>query len=103
MIVEHIETYGTNWVLDTYKLIAEDEAGDKRWLINVAQAAMTPMDKKSSRSLKRYVQRLHRMVDNLIPWRSEAKIERLKALKEKGPSGDEALRESEEFAKKLGL
>jgi hypothetical protein len=103
VIVSHIEAYGSQWVIDTCKRLLEDEASDKRWLINVAQAAMTPMDKKSSKGLRRYVAKLHKMVDSFIPWRGDAKVNRLKALKEKGTSGEDALKESEEFARKLGM
>ena len=74
-----------------------------RWLINVAQAARTPMDKKSGKSLKGYVSKLHKMVSSMIPWRKTSKVDRLKKIKEQGPSGDDALRESEAFAKKMGL
>ena len=76
-----------------------------RWLINVAQAARTPMDKKSGKSIQNYVTKLHKMVDGLIPWRKDKNVERLKKLKEEGPgaSGEKALAESEAFAKSLGL
>ena len=71
-----------------------------RWLINVAQAARTPMDKKSGKGLRTYVGKLHKMVDSLLPWKKNSKVNRLKKIKEEGPSGEEALRESEAFAKK---
>ena len=76
-----------------------------RWLINVAQAARTPMDKKSGKSIQSYVTKLHKMVDGLIPWRKKNNIERLKKLKGKEleASGEKALAESEAFAKSLGL
>jgi hypothetical protein len=61
------------------------------------------MDKKSSGGLRTYVRRLYQALDSMTPWKKSAKAERLKGLKRKGPSGDEALRESEAFAKKLKL
>lgn len=99
----HIEANGSEGLIDAYKRITEDDADNKRWLINVAQAARTPQDKKSGQSLKNYVRRLYQAVDGLIPWKKSMKTERLKGLKKKGPTGDEALKESEAFANKLGL
>jgi len=80
----------------------EDKAIEFRWLINAAQAARTPMDKGSSRKLHSYVRRLHSAIDKMAPWQKTNKVERLKRLRNITPD-DNAVKESEQLAKKLGL
>ena len=70
-------------------------------MVNAAQAARTPMDKKSGQGLQSYVRKLHKAIDSMVPWQGRSKVDRLKRLK--GKSNKKALEESEEMAKQLGL
>jgi len=82
-----------------------DRAREWHWAINVAQASRTPSDKKSSKGMRDYTRKLHKAASSLAPWETEEKAGRLKALKNRpnGATGEEALSQSEEFARKLGL
>lgn len=102
-MVAHIRERGVAGVLDAYKRIQEDRALQLRWLVNAAQAARTPMDKGSSKGLRNYVRSLHRAIDGLVPWLKNAKLERLKRLKQQGKPDAAALEAAEQMVAKLGL
>jgi len=77
------------------------------WAVNVAQAARSPMSKKSGKRLRGYVRKLHNNVSAMTPWEKNTKLERLKALranpKQAAEAGDKALKASEDLVKKLGM
>ena len=77
------------------------------WEVNVAQAARSPMSKKSGKSLRNYVRKLHNNVNAMTPWEKNRKLERLKALKkgtkQTAAEGDKALKASEDLVRKLGM
>jgi hypothetical protein len=98
-IIEHVETWGSDGLFACYKHIVEDRATEWRWMVNAAQAARTPMDKKSGQGLQGYVRKLHKAIDSMVPWVGSAKIERLKKLR--GTPDKKALEETEAMMKKL--
>ena len=100
-----IEEFGDEWVIGAYRRILSDRAREMHWAVNVAQAARSPQSKKSGKSLRDYVRKLHNNVSAMTPWDKSSKLERLKSLREKSTqvAGDEALKASEDFVKKLGM
>jgi len=104
-IVAQIERFGDDWVIGAYKRILSDRAREMHWAINVAQAARSPMSKKSSKSLRNYVRKLHNNVNAMTPWDKNSKLERLKALRDKSKqvTGEKALKASEDLVRKLGI
>lgn len=63
--------------METLKLITEDRAEDLRWRTQVAVLSRTPMDRKSGRAMERYSKRLHKVLDDMVPW---ARSERTNSL-----------------------
>ena len=104
-IIAQIEQFGDDWVIGAYKRILSDRAREMHWAVNVAQAARTPMSKKSGKSLRNYVRKLHNNVSAMTPWDKSSKLERLKALKGKSTqaAGKKALKASEDLVRKLGM
>jgi len=101
-IIAQIEQFGDRWAIDAYRRILSDDALELHWAVNVAQAARTPMDKKSGKGSRTYVRILHRSIDKMTPWKGDSRLERLKALKDKGPD-KEALAATEKLVKTMGL
>ena len=100
-----IEEFGDEWVIGAYKRILSDRAREMHWAVNVAQAARSPMSKKSGKSLRNYVRKLHDNVSAMTPWDKSSKLERLKALRGQSAqtAGDKALKASEDLVGKLRM
>lgn len=72
-----------------------------RWQAQVAILARTSMDKKSARSLDRYGKRLHRMLDEMVPWMRSSKTSDL--LRRKRMEKDGGLQTEQEEGWKRAL
>lgn len=80
-ILDQVELWGAEWLLETYKFVMEGEQREYKTLAMLAPLHRSPMSKKEADSLKRYSESVHKALDSLTPWKStmQSRIEAAKA------------------------
>ena len=66
-----LKKHGGEWFLDAYHTIMEERIEERRWLLLVAPLSRTPHNKKDAGRLQRYGKKLHRFLDQQLPWKKE--------------------------------
>jgi hypothetical protein len=70
-IYDGIRDYGESWLTEAYKLCIEDQAEEKRWLVQVMPLARTPQSNQGASAMESYTQRLQTYLDRVAPWVAE--------------------------------
>jgi hypothetical protein len=68
-------------------LIQEDKVNDLSDLLMILPTARTPMDKKGSTNLQKYIKRVYKVIGKRTPWRA-TRGGKLSHLRDKIPSGE---------------
>jgi len=78
-ILAHIEEYGEEWALESYRFIMEDKNLYWQTMTAVMPLARTPQDKKFAKSLRTYSKELRKTLEKTFaPWIEQKRIAAIK-------------------------
>ena len=87
MILDHVSLYGTEWLIESWKVVQEDKTQVLYDSLMIMPAARTAMDKKGAKSLDNYLKKVTKAIGKRIPWR-RSRGGKLSHLRDKIPSGE---------------